>query len=52
VKYHGDLGATHGNPASRTSLRTYWANQETGLVNDAVHELRMKPKNWGEIIFH
>ncbi len=51
VKYHGDLGATHGNTDSRTSLRTYWSNQETGLVNDVVYELRMVPKNWGDFVF-
>jgi len=51
VKYHGDLGVTHGNVDSRTSLRTYWSNQETGLVNDVVYELRMVPKNWGDIVF-
>ncbi|MFA6293897.1 MAG: hypothetical protein WC637_19065, partial [Victivallales bacterium] len=51
VKYRGDLGATHGNADSRTSLRSYWTNQETGLVNDVVYELRMVPKNWGDFVF-
>ncbi len=51
VKYHGDLGVTHGNVDSRTSLRTYWSNQETGLVNDVVYEIRLVPKNWGDIVF-
>jgi len=51
VKYHGDIGVTHGNVDSRTSLRTYWSNQETGLVNDVVYELKMVPKNWGDIVF-
>ncbi len=46
----GDIGVTHGDPAGqRTRLRTYWSNQQTGLVDDAVFELMMTPKNWGEL---
>ena len=49
VKLRGDVGVTHGDPAgTRTRLRTYWSNQQTGLVDDAVYELKMTPKNWGE----
>ena len=45
-----DFGATHGDPGgTRTRLRTYWNNQHTGLVDDAVFELQMEPCNWGEI---
>ena len=52
VKYRGDLGVTYGNEAgSRTQLRLYWSNQETGLVDDAVFELKMAPQNWGSIVF-
>ena len=48
----GDLGVTHGDPAGqRTRLRTYWSNQQTGLVDDAVFELQIEPKNWGELEF-
>ncbi len=48
----GDVGVTHGDPAGvRTRLRTYWANQQTGLVDDVVFELRPEPLNWGEFIF-
>ena len=48
----GDFGATHGDPAGqRTRLRTYWNNQHTGIVDDAVFELQLEPKNWGELIF-
>lgn len=51
-KYQGDIGVTHGDAGgSRTALRTYWSNQETGLVNDVVYELKMVPKNWGDIVF-
>ena len=48
----GDVGVTHGDPSgTRTKLRTHWANQQTGLVDDIVFELQLTPKNWGEIIF-
>ena len=47
----GDFGATHGDPAgARTRLRTYWTNQHTGIVDDAVFELQMEPKNWGQLL--
>jgi len=43
---------THGDQAGqRTRLRTYWNNQQTGIVDDAVFELQMEPKRWGEIKF-
>ena len=48
----GDFGATHAGPdGQRTRLRTHWSNQQTGLVDDAVFELKLVPKNWGEISF-
>jgi hypothetical protein len=48
--WRADFGATHAGPdVGRTRLRTYWNNQETGIVDDAVFELMMQPKNWGEI---
>jgi hypothetical protein len=52
AKVRGDFGVTHGDQASqRTRLRTYWSNQHTGIVDDAVFELMIEPKNWGELIF-
>jgi hypothetical protein len=52
TKYRGDFGVTHGDPGgTRTRLRTHWNNQETGLVDDAVFELKMTPRNWGEVVF-
>lgn len=52
VLYRGDVGVTHGTATGdRTRLRTYWSNQETGLVDDAVFELKVTPKNWGQIVF-
>ncbi|HZZ73941.1 MAG TPA: hypothetical protein VFE24_16935 [Pirellulales bacterium] len=48
----GDLGVTHGDPAGRrTRLRTYWSNQHTGIVDDAVFELMLEPAHWGELSF-
>ena len=48
----GDFGVIHGDPAGkRTRLRTYWSNQHTGIVDDAVFELMLAPKNWGEVSF-
>jgi hypothetical protein len=47
-----DFGVTHGDPGgTRARLRTYWANQHTGIVDDAVFELMMEPKYWGEVVF-
>ena len=52
MKLSGDFGATHGTPAGDdTILRTYWNNQSTGLVNDEVFELKMEPRNWGQLQF-
>ena len=46
----GDFGVTFGDPAARrTRLRSYWNNQHTGIVDDAVYELMLEPKNWGEL---
>jgi hypothetical protein len=43
---------TFGDPADqRTRLRSYWSNQHTGIVDDAVDELMMRPAYWGEIQF-
>ncbi len=48
----GDFGATHGGASGdRTRLRTYWSNQHTGIVDDAVFELKLEPSRWGELQF-
>ncbi len=48
----GDLGVTFGDQAGqRTRLRSYWSNQHTGIVDDAVFELAMEPAHWGELEF-
>ncbi len=49
---HGDFGVTFGDPAGqRTRLRSYWSNQHTGITDDAVFELMLEPKHWGELTF-
>lgn len=49
--WRGDFGVTFGDPAGRrTRLRSHWSNQHTGIVDDAVFELMLEPKNWGELI--
>ena len=48
----GDFGVTYGVAGGgRTRLRNYWNNQHTGLVDDAVFELKMEPQKWGEFHF-
>jgi len=48
----GDFGVTHGDPSGKdTALRTHWSNQATGIVNDEVFELKLEPRNWGELVF-
>lgn len=52
VKLTGDIGATHGDRAATdTVLRSYWNNQATGIISDEVFELKMEPKNWGQLVF-
>ena len=52
LSLRGDVGVTHGDSAgARTRLRTYWSNQETGLVDDVVFELQPTPGKWGEFSF-
>ena len=50
MKLRADFGVTHGDKAGGdTVLRTYWSNQNTGLVSDEVYELEMTPAAWGEL---
>ncbi|MEX0776961.1 MAG: PQQ-binding-like beta-propeller repeat protein [Phycisphaeraceae bacterium] len=52
LKLRGDFGVTLGNAAGvRTALRSYWSNQNTGLVSDEVFELKLTPAAWGEVNF-
>lgn len=52
LSLRGDVGATHGDKSGTdTALRSHWSNQQTGLVNDEVFELMMRPGNWGVLRF-
>jgi hypothetical protein len=45
-----DVGALFGDPAgTATSLRSYWANQNTGLVSDVPGEIMLFPNLWGSV---
>ena len=48
----GDIGVTFNEASgTRTKLRSHWANQQTGLVDDVVIELQLTPQNWGTLTF-
>jgi len=43
-----DVGAIYGDADGKIDmLRTYWADKETGLVNDVPGEIIPNPKAWG-----
>ncbi len=45
-----DVGTLFGDPAgTATSLRSYWANQNTGLVSDVPGEIMLFPNLWGTV---
>jgi len=52
LKLKGDLGMTFSDgTGTDTAVRTYWSNQQTGLVSDEVYELKVTPANWGDLQF-
>ena len=51
-KLRADFGITHSDPNGHdTTLRTWWNNQATAIVNDEVFELKLEPRNWGIVVF-
>ena len=47
-----DFGVIHGDPSGVINmLRSYWANQATGLVNDTPGEIMLTPNLWGRVTF-
>ncbi len=47
-----DFGVVYGDPAGTVNvLRSYWANEATGLVNDVPGEIMLNPRLWGTISF-
>jgi hypothetical protein len=50
--YRADFGVIYGDPDGTVNvLRSYWANQATGLVNDVPGEIMLAPNLWGTIRF-
>ncbi len=50
--YRGDFGVIFGDRDGTINLsRVYWANKETGLVNDVPGEMLPTPRLWGKITF-
>jgi hypothetical protein len=52
LRLRGEFGVTYGDATGDdTALRNHWHNQQTGIVNDEVFELRMQPAYWGVLEF-
>lgn len=50
--FRADFGAIFGDPDGQMNqLRSYWANQATGLVNDVPGEIMLSPNAWGTVRF-
>ena len=48
----GDVGILFSDPGgTRTVLRSYWSNQDTGITADVPSEARLQPANWGLLQF-
>jgi hypothetical protein len=51
-KLRADFGITHSDPNGLdTTLRIWWNNQATAIINDEVFELKLEPRNWGVLEF-
>jgi hypothetical protein len=47
-----DVGVIYGDPDGHMNmLRSYWSNQNTGLVNDVPGEIMLTPAAWGSLTF-
>jgi hypothetical protein len=47
-----DFGVVYGDREGRINLsRSYWANKQTGLVNDVPGEIIPEPAKWGAVRF-
>ncbi|MCY3023983.1 MAG: hypothetical protein NTW87_33810, partial [Planctomycetota bacterium] len=50
--FKADFGVIYGDPDGTVNmLRSYWANQATGLVNDVPGEIMLNPNLWGTVRF-
>ena len=51
LKLRGDAGFISSDAAGKRNVaRTYWANEDTGLVSDEPQESWLFPARWGEFI--
>ena len=49
--YRGDFGIIYGNEIGNIdTLRMYWANKATTVVNDIFSEAQIQPQNWGKFV--
>jgi hypothetical protein len=49
-KFKTDFGVIYGDPEGTiNSLRSYWSNTATGLVNDVPGEIMLSPNLWGTL---
>lgn len=52
VSLRGDFGAIYGDAEGKVNtLRSYWSNQATGLVDDVPGEAQINPAMWGHLEF-
>jgi len=52
ARYQADFGILSADAAGgSTQVRTYWANQATGVVSDVPSEIMLVPGLWGEMKF-
>jgi len=50
--YKADFGILSADSSgAATQVRTYWANQATGIVSDVPSEIMLTPGLWGEVKF-
>ena len=48
--YKADFGILSADSSgAATQVRTYWANQATGIVSDVPSEIMLTPGLWGEL---
>ena len=51
AKLRGDIGFISSDAAGKRNIaRTYWANQDTGLVSDEPQESWLFPEHWAELL--
>ena len=49
--FKADFGILSDSSGGATQVRTYWANQATGIVSDVPSEIMLTPGLWGDVKF-